>query len=92
MDWQATPYTASAALAGVLVAALGLSVWRRRPAPGAGECALFALAVSVWCLANAGEFANASLAGKLLWTRIEYSGVVARPVAAGPQLPAGDGH
>jgi len=79
VDWQATPYTAPAALAGVLVATLGLSVWRRRPAPGAAECALFALAVSVWCLANAGEFASASLAGKLLWTRIEYSAVVAAP-------------
>jgi len=79
VDWQATPYTAPAALAGVLVAALGLSVWRRRPAAGAAECALFALAVSVWCLANAGEFASASLGGKLLWTRIEYIGVVAAP-------------
>jgi PAS domain S-box-containing protein len=79
VEWQATPYAVAAALAGVLAAALGLSVWQRRPMPGATEFALLALAVADWCIANAVEFARTDLAGKIFWTKVEYIGVVSTP-------------
>jgi len=78
--WQATPYTFPVALAALFAATLGLFVWRRRRlASGSAEFAVFAAAVTVWCLANALEFARADLGGKIRWTKVEYFGVVTVP-------------
>ncbi|MDP9293778.1 MAG: hypothetical protein M3O90_05020, partial [Actinomycetota bacterium] len=80
MDWQITPYTFAASAACVLVLALGVLGWRRRPVPGAAEFAWFAAAVGDWCLAAGIGFARTDVAGKLLATRFEYIGVVSAPV------------
>jgi PAS domain S-box-containing protein len=80
VEWQVTPYTFAAAGAGVVVLGLGVLGWRRRPVPGTAEFALFAVAVSDWCIAAAIGFAHADLEGKVLSSKFEYIGVVSAPV------------
>jgi len=80
VDWQVTPYTFAAIGACVLVLALGVLGWRRRPVPGALEFALFTTAVGEWCLAAAIAFARTDVPGKIFYSKFEYIGVVSAPV------------
>lgn len=79
MEWQITPYTYTAAGVSVLVLALGVLGWRRRPVPGTAEFAFFAAAVSLWCFGAAIGFSRADLPGKILASKVEYIGVVSAP-------------
>ena len=79
MQWQVTPLSLVAAMAGMLMATLGVLVWRRRPAAGATEFVLFTVAVADWCLASALEYALADLPGKIVAAKIEYIGIVSVP-------------
>ncbi|HEX8966696.1 MAG TPA: histidine kinase N-terminal 7TM domain-containing protein [Chloroflexota bacterium] len=66
-------------MTGILMATLGVLVWRRRPAAGATEFVLFAVAVADWSLASALEYALADLPGKIVAAKIEYIGIVSVP-------------
>ncbi len=69
----------------VLVAAVASVLtsiaWRHRSTPGVPAFALLMLTVVVWSFAYALELSSASLPAKLLWTRVEYLGIVVLPAA-----------
>src|SRR5262249_22565108 len=50
-------------------------------AGGAGACAFLMVRVVVWSFAYALELSSATLPAKLLWTRVEYLGIVVLPAA-----------
>ncbi len=81
-DWPpAAPYAAAliaAALLCTLLAALG---WRRRTKPGGPEFAVMMAAAAVWALFYALELMAPTLAGKVVWAKLEYFGIVTLPLA-----------
>jgi len=62
-------------------AALARYAYSRRDTPGAREVALLMLAVSVWSLGYALEFATPRLGIKVLCAKVEYLGIVTVPAA-----------
>jgi len=80
MHWQFTPYTLPLLIAAAISAAVALSAWRRRSAPGAKALALLMLAVAEWSLGYALELGSADLPTKVFWARVQYLGIVILPV------------
>jgi PAS domain S-box-containing protein len=79
MYWQYTPYVIPLGVATILCAAAALYAWRRRPSPGALPASLLLSAVAVWLVALGLEMSRTDLPAKIIWTHIEYIGVVAVP-------------
>lgn len=75
------PYIITLVLVAAVASILTASAWRHRTAPGAPAFALLMLTVVIWSLAYALELSSATLPAKLLWTRIEYLGIVVLPAA-----------
>lgn len=64
-------------VASVVVALLvAYKSWRMRPARGAKEFALLSVSVSVWCLGYLLGFFNPDLTWKLIFLRVEYTGII----------------
>jgi PAS domain S-box-containing protein len=75
------PYTIPLVYAAAIAATLSAVAWRHRSTPGAPAFALLMLTVVVWSVAYALELSSAALPAKLLWTRVEYLGIVVLPAA-----------
>ena len=80
MDWVLTP----AAVILCSTAALSLIVfglaWSRRTFPGGSVFPFIMLAVAEWSLCSGLEAGSISLDWKILWSKLEYIGLVATPV------------
>lgn len=81
MPWPHDPYSLPLLATAAISATVGVFVWQRRPANGAGTLAVLMAAVTTWSLAYAMEIASPTLAGKLFWARWQYPGIVVIPVA-----------
>jgi PAS domain S-box-containing protein len=55
---------------------MAVYAWRQRAVPGATYLALLMLAVAVWALATAGEFAAVSMPATIWWSKAAYVGIV----------------
>jgi PAS domain S-box-containing protein len=66
----------SASISGMLA----VFAWRHRSVRGATAFVLLMLAVMEWTLAYAFDLSSPDLAGKVLWSKIEYVGIVSVPV------------
>lgn len=69
------------AAAGVVLAALALSVWHRRRNPAGLSLAVLLVAVAWWGLAYALELASVDMTVRERWGDLKYAGVVAVPPA-----------
>lgn len=58
---------------------LAWQTFRRRMSPDARLAFYFLLSMAIWSLAYAGELGSASLAQKLLWTKVQYIGIALAP-------------
>src|SRR6476620_9800837 len=75
------PYIITLVLVAAVASVLTSIAWRHRSTPGARAFALLMLTVVVWSFAYALELSSANLPAKLLWTRVEYLGIVILPAA-----------
>jgi PAS domain S-box-containing protein len=75
------PYIITLVLVAAVASVLTSIAWRHRSTPGAPAFALLMLTVVVWSFAYALELSSATLPAKLLWTRVEYLGIVVLPAA-----------
>ncbi len=66
---------------GVICALLALFAWRNRAERGTRAFLVLMLGVMIWCLAYAQELHSNELPAKILWSKIEYLGIVTVPVA-----------
>ncbi len=80
-SWQFPPYIWPVAGAGILVLALALVAWRRRPAPGALPLTLLMLAAADWSGFYALEMASRDRSFALFCAQMEYLGIVTIPGA-----------
>jgi PAS domain S-box-containing protein len=74
-------YISTLVLVAAVASAMSAIAWRYRTTPGARAFALLMLTVVVWSFAYALELSSANLPAKLLWTRVEYLGIVILPAA-----------
>lgn len=72
-------YLAPLSLAFLISALIVILAWRRRRTPGVIPFAILMAAIAEWCLGNIMELLSPTLAGKILWVKIEYLGIVAIP-------------
>jgi len=75
------PYIITLVLVAAVACVLTSIARHHRRTPGAPAFALLMLTVVVWSLAYAFELSSATLPAKLLWTRVEYLGIVVLPAA-----------
>lgn len=68
-------------VAAIPYAWLGLYAWRRRPAIAVTPFAQVMLGMSVWSAVYALEIFSSTVSAKVLFTKIEYFGIVVVPVA-----------
>ncbi|MDY7075763.1 MAG: histidine kinase N-terminal 7TM domain-containing protein [Chloroflexota bacterium] len=78
--WQYTPLIFPLLVAAAISAGLAFYSWKRRLAVGATSFALLMLAVAVWSLCYALRLSHMDLPGKIFWSKIRYTGIVAVPV------------
>ncbi len=76
MNPQNVPYVVVPAIAAGIALSVAIYAWLRRAAPGGAPLALLMLAVAMWALAAAGEFAAVSVPAKIWWSKITYLGIV----------------
>ncbi len=76
MIWQQTPYTFPLFATALLTLAAALYAYRQRHAPGAIYMSGMMLAVMIWVVFYALELNTADLAGKKLWSKLQYIGIV----------------
>ncbi len=81
MEWQWTPYSVPVVVAVVLSAALAVQAWRKRPSAGAASVALLMTALAWWSFGYALELSAATFDWELLWTNVQYLGIVLSPAA-----------
>jgi hypothetical protein len=78
--WRFTPFLLPL-VSGMLISAALAFAASRRSVPGVIPFATLMVAVSLWSLASAVETGATDLATKLVWTRVEYLGIVVAPLA-----------
>ena len=76
MIWQQTPYTFPLLATALITLAAALYAYRQRQVPGAIFMFRMMLAVMVWVVFYALELNTADLAGKKLWSKLQYIGIV----------------
>ena len=81
MSWQYTPYALGSLATALVSAGLAVYVLRRLGTPGARMVALYTVAVTVWGASYAVALSSTDLAVNLFWSKVEYVGIVAVPVA-----------
>ncbi len=73
-------YIGALSLTAVISAAMAFIAWRRRSTPGGLPVALLMLSVAEWSLTGALEAAAIGVPVKVLWSKVEYLGIVSTPV------------
>ncbi len=82
MPWEVFPYAAPLVVASATSAALASYAWsHRRRVPGAPAFTLLIAAVAWWCLGNALQLVGNDLAAKILWSKLQYPGIMVIPLA-----------
>jgi PAS domain S-box-containing protein len=81
MASQQSTYVYSLAVSAAIALALAYFAWRRRPAPGSVPLSVAMLALAAWSLCYALELATDGMPAKLIWARLEYTGIVIVPAA-----------
>ena len=76
MNPQNLPYIIVSAAAAAIALSVAIYAWRQRAVPGGSYLALLMLAVAVWALSSAGEFAAVSGPAKIWWSKVTYFGIV----------------
>lgn len=79
MHWQFTPYVLPVVASALASAALVLSLWHRRPAPGAVSFSLLMLSVAEWSLGYALEVVSADSSTALFWDNVAWLGAAFAP-------------
>ncbi len=74
-------YVILSVVAAMVCTGLAGLAWRHGMLRGTTAFTLLMLAVAVWSMAYAMELASADLPGKIFWSKLEYLGIVAVPVA-----------
>ena len=74
------PYAAMLLVAALLCALLAAVGWRRRAKPGGIQFVAMMGAAAFWALLYALELTAPTLAGKVVWAKAEYLGIVALPL------------
>src|SRR5947209_2756080 len=80
MHWQFTPYVFPVAASAIISAALALTAWYRRQAPGAIAFCLLMLAVAEYSLGYFFELAHFDLPTVLFWDNLEWLGATMAPL------------
>ncbi len=80
MRFQLTPYAIALLVCAGATSVVALAVWHRRTARGAMPLFWFTLAAVQWQLTGAGEAAAVGVPAKILWSKINYVGVLSSPV------------
>src|SRR5256885_3251785 len=80
MHWQFTPYVFPVAASAIISAALALTAWYRRQAPGAIAFCLLMLAVAEYSLGYVLELAHFDLPTILFWDNLEWVGATLAPL------------
>src|SRR5437868_14788144 len=80
MHWQFTPYVIPVAASAIISAALALTAWYRRHAPGAIAFSLLMLAVTEYSLGYVVELAHSDLPSVLFWDNLEWLGATLAPM------------
>lgn len=78
--WQTISYSLLLLLVALVLTALALSAWQRRPAPGASLFVLFLMSVALWSVAYSFEIGLAALPLKIFWAKLKYLGIVLVPI------------
>ena len=80
MHWQFTPYVFPVAASAIISAALALTAWYRRQAPGAIAFCLLMLAVAEYSSGYVFELAHFDLPTVLFWDNLEWLGATMAPL------------
>ena len=78
--WQDSPYLVPLGIAATIAAGLTILAWRRRQAPGAYAFGGLTLALTVWSFGYMAELSRVEPLSALLWTKVQYLGIVSAPV------------
>lgn len=76
MTWLNAPYVAVLLVAGVTALLVVLYAWDRRRTAGGTYFILMMIAVALWALSNAAEFAALEYWTKIAWGKLSYVGIV----------------
>ncbi|MBN1135960.1 MAG: PAS domain-containing protein [Anaerolineae bacterium] len=76
MNPQNVPYIVVSAIAAGIAVSVAIYAWRQRAAPGGACLVLLMLAVAMWALSTAGEFAAVAVPAKIWWSKVTYLGIV----------------
>lgn len=80
MVWQTFLITVLLFIAAAIAIATMQASWQRRMTPGARYFAWVMLAVAIWTLSSAFEYAVDSYPFKIYWSKIQYLGIASLPV------------
>ncbi|RMC99299.1 diguanylate cyclase [Aquitalea palustris] len=80
MSFVFTTISATAGLAALSAATIGILAWERRQVTGARYLAWLMLAVTVWAGAAMLELSSSLLHEKIFWSKVEYLGTLSAPV------------
>lgn len=80
MSIQFNPYAIPCLISAVVAFIVAIIAWRRRGVPGAISLALMLASAGFWALAYTAEISVTSLQSQILWSKIEYLGIVNIPV------------
>jgi signal transduction histidine kinase/PAS domain-containing protein len=81
IEWTALPYILLLLLATAIAASLALYAAQHRTLQSSGPFMWLCLGVVAWVATTAGEFATASLDGKVWWAKFEYLPIALTPLA-----------
>ena len=80
MDFLITPFAILSATTAFIAAIVAVLAWRRRDAPGGTYLTLLMIATVIWTGGMAFEYGAIGIPAKVLWSKIEYIGVLSGPV------------
>jgi PAS domain S-box-containing protein len=75
-----TPYVIVSVIAAVMAAITAAVAWQRRTAPGGRPLVGLMIAVGIWSVGAALEYAAVAIPGKLFWLKLQYIGALTSPV------------
>lgn len=80
MSWQAHTIAVFLLLSAGVAYALMFLIWQQRNKPGAKPFAWMLMAAAIWSASSAFEYLSPEVAGKILFSKIEYLGIATLPV------------
>jgi len=81
MEWQPNPFSLILWAIALVAAMIGWAAWRRRPKPGSVPLVVLMLGLAHWSFFYGLEMLAGTLPGKLLWSKLQYVGIVLVPAA-----------